>query len=517
MIFRSRTHADAAQPSGNESRNESGARGHERRGHLRGAPRPPGRRGRDLARIWLLFAGAGLALAALYWSLIGLCVAPTGTPHQWTLHDLQLELPREFTQKLQTSVAETSARSASRSRQPLWQPLSSEVARTVFVHSNPSDPVSRVPAPSVEVIIDRRPGFGNAAAALTLIQQLTYGRWYRVVRANYAFLGGHQWLRHELHYQVDEETFISSQRRVVEYALVRSNKLYRVIFRDWDSASDSHIEDIMNASRLVSEDRRDTGESEFRAGRPDKLPDKLPEKLPDSLIDTLVDNLLVIAVGHVHRQRLHLASGGSGTVISPDGAFLSNLHVVFDEERGQLYDVFFVGRWRSDRETLEFVCAGRPGAGEFAEDADLALLRCDSDLWPESPQMKSWTAVTGIAAVPPEPGSRVVILGFPDANAGHPAATTGILTGWAHRPGSRWRYLQTDAGISAGVSGGGAFSADGRLLGVPTAYRFRAVREDWQSDVTIDRVGLIQPLEGAQRLLQLAANGWAIERNPRTR
>lgn len=113
---------------------------------------------------------------------------------------------------------------------------------------------------------------------------------------------------------------------------------------------------------------------------------------------------------------------GSAVVIGPDGLLLSNAHVI-----------------------------------ENGVGADLALLRCSdsSGLVP---------VVFGDSAVTPV-GTFVVAVGNPYGL--HHSVSFGILSAKARGlDDSGLEFLQTDAAVNPGNSGGGLFDLDGRLIGI---------------------------------------------------
>jgi S1-C subfamily serine protease len=204
----------------------------------------------------------------------------------------------------------------------------------------------------------------------------------------------------------------------------------------------------------------------------------------------------------VGRGELRPMAGGSGTIVDSGGSILTNHHVLYDQHRTRLYDLFLIGRFRAlDREP-ELVCAGVPGASILRPDLDLALIRCDSDLngqpwWPEF-----WPAVPLGDSKGIVPGEQVWVLGYPDAGGSAIRVTAGLVSGWTgeHGGAASRAFMRTDAAISPGNSGGTAADRFGRLIGVPTAYR--AITAERGGMVTaIGKVGLIRPIELARELL----------------
>ena len=137
---------------------------------------------------------------------------------------------------------------------------------------------------------------------------------------------------------------------------------------------------------------------------------------------------------------------GSGFVISKDGYAVTNNHVIdgADEVRvkfsdGKTYKARVIG---ADRKT------------------DLALLKISSD--------EDFTPVT-FAAGKPRVGDWVIAVGNPFGLGG--SVTTGIVSAEGRNIGSGPYddYLQIDAPINKGNSGGPAFNLNGEVIGVNTA------------------------------------------------
>lgn len=97
----------------------------------------------------------------------------------------------------------------------------------------------------------------------------------------------------------------------------------------------------------------------------------------------------------------------------------------------------------------------------------------------------------------PPLGSEVATLGYPalgSYDAGMTITfTRGTFSGIDYTDG---KFYKTDAAMRGGVSGGGAFNSNGKLIGVPTAG---LIDEDSNDPVGIN---LIRPIELAKTLLQ---------------
>ena len=134
---------------------------------------------------------------------------------------------------------------------------------------------------------------------------------------------------------------------------------------------------------------------------------------------------------------------GSAVVIGPGGLLLTNAHVIDDGVAVHVRTM--------DGRDVETTVIGRD------PEADLALLRCSdaSGLVP---------VVFGDSAATPV-GTFVVAIGNPYGL--HHSVSFGILSAKARGlDDSGLEFLQTDAAVNPGNSGGGLFDLDGRLLGV---------------------------------------------------
>ncbi|GLS39713.1 protease Do [Mesorhizobium tianshanense] len=138
---------------------------------------------------------------------------------------------------------------------------------------------------------------------------------------------------------------------------------------------------------------------------------------------------------------------GSGFVINPQGYIVTNNHVVADAT--EIHVVF------SDKETLPARLVGRdPGT-------DIAVLKVDP-----RPNMTT-TAWGDSDAV--QPGAWTIAIGSPFGLGG--SVTVGVLSARSRdiQAGPYDDFLQTDASINRGNSGGPLFNARGEVIGVNTA------------------------------------------------
>ena len=217
---------------------------------------------------------------------------------------------------------------------------------------------------------------------------------------------------------------------------------------------------------------------------------------------TMPSVVVVIAVD-VRGGELEAMASGSGTIVSADGAVLTNHHVLFDARERKLHDLFLVGRFRAEHREPQLVCAGSPAEGELAPELDLALIRCDADLdgqefWPEN-----WPRLPLGDSLGIVPGEQVWVLGYPSTGRGGIRVSAGLVSGWTGEEGgtASRAFMRTDATVSAGNSGGAAVDRAGRLIGVPTA--FRVVSAEGEAVSASGKIGLIRPIEAARALLSV--------------
>jgi serine protease Do len=133
---------------------------------------------------------------------------------------------------------------------------------------------------------------------------------------------------------------------------------------------------------------------------------------------------------------------GSGVVIDAEGFILTNAHVI---EGAAAIHVR-----TEDGDDIDAAVVGRD------PDTDLALLKAaDSSGLRPAPLGDSDRA---------QPGEWVVAIGSPFGL--HHTVTTGILSAKARGDGSGLDFLQTDAAVNPGNSGGPLFDLNGNVIGI---------------------------------------------------
>lgn len=189
----------------------------------------------------------------------------------------------------------------------------------------------------------------------------------------------------------------------------------------------------------------------------------------------------------VQIYHLQEASGGyeefawcSGTIIDPGGLILTNAHCTDEDQVGE-YDALGVGLLADVDEAT--------APAYFAEvveediDEDLAILQITTDNEgndvdprdlelptvtlgdPDAIQLGDDVRVIGYPAIGADPDEFFFSADFGPSDV-RITVTQGTISGFGQLEGED--VIQTDALISGGNSGGGAFNEDGQLIGVPT-------------------------------------------------
>jgi len=141
---------------------------------------------------------------------------------------------------------------------------------------------------------------------------------------------------------------------------------------------------------------------------------------------------------------------GSGFILTPEGVFITNAHVVGSREPGQFVEARIPG--------VQGVVKAKVLA--VNHDKDLAIVqlapRADGKPWP----------TVKLASSAPREGEEVTATGYP---RGLPfTVTAGVVSGMDGRGNMYVKHLQTDASINPGNSGGPLFNARGEVIGVNT-------------------------------------------------
>lgn len=361
------------------------------------------------------------------------------------------------------------------------------------VYTAPVDPTARL-----EIRIAERPHYSNLRGTRSFSRRTRYGELYWAAEGRRVTIHGHDWLRTRFRYaHKPGEGGAPQIASAIEYATVLGKRLY-VVTVHGDDRQVRHLDDLI-APTLEIDSRAGTvvplAANEDRGDRVEAVAAAMPAAV------------LVMAVDEIGGE-LHPVSSGSGTIVSAGGSVLTNLHVVWDEAADSPHDLFVIGRYQSGDRDPVLVCAGRPGRSKWLRELDLALLQCDLDMNGQRWSPSNWPTVPIGRGEPLFRGERVWVIGFPDVGGGAIRVTSGQISGWISQ-GDRIELIRSDAGITHGNSGGTAVDQEGRLIGVPTA--FRELHLAGQPSRSVGEVGLIRPIELAAPLLRVARTAWQPE------
>ncbi|HKA88400.1 MAG TPA: serine protease [Haliangiales bacterium] len=194
-------------------------------------------------------------------------------------------------------------------------------------------------------------------------------------------------------------------------------------------------------------------------------------------------------------------SSGSGTILTADGAVLTNYHVVADKEKKRVRDVVAIGLLKAYDQSPEITCIALPKHGILDPDLDLAVVKCEADLQGKPMRVRGWPTIPIGKSSDLVPGSsELSIMGYPGVGGPTIHVTRGTVSGFLGKEGGPGRFwIKTDASIAHGNSGGSAVDDDGLLVGIPTAVAAPSGEA---------RVGLVRPVELARPIIDQALAGW---------
>ena len=192
-------------------------------------------------------------------------------------------------------------------------------------------------------------------------------------------------------------------------------------------------------------------------------------------------------------------SRGSGTIVTPQGHILTNLHVLANETTGVFYNekgMAYVGINPADLQ-------GTPSTIylaqtiKFDRSQDLALLRIvASEKGGPLPLDLKLTVVPLGNSETVQFGDEVSVLGFPALGYQSVTLTKGTVSGYLTEADTAGTWIKTDTEINPGNSGGAAINKAGQLVGIPTG--------DVTSKAYIGKIGLLRPVNSALPLIQYA-------------
>jgi S1-C subfamily serine protease len=356
----------------------------------------------------------------------------------------------------------------------------------------------------MEVFIDQLPAWSNYVTGLELDRRTRFGELYAAEPGQIRSIAGHDWLRTAFRFaHAVEKGDEPSIGQAVEYAAVDREQIYLVTFFG-TPAEIEKMESVVAPTLQV----------ESRTGLP-FLPQvgRLSRRTFPASVGSAFQSTVMVVVADLVDGRLRARGGGSGIIVgreqAGDGSVLTNYHVLHDHD-GRLHDVFVIGRFVGPDRPPSLVCAGRPSRSKLQREADLALIKCDTDLdgraWSPSQWHKKWPTIPA-RVKPVSQGERLWVLGYPDVGGGGPTLSQGLVEGLTGEDGSIGTdYIKTDASITHGNSGGPVVDDNGQLIGIATAFRVRVTAAG--GVVETAKVGLVRPLASASELLAIATAGW---------
>jgi S1-C subfamily serine protease len=228
-----------------------------------------------------------------------------------------------------------------------------------------------------------------------------------------------------------------------------------------------------------------------------------PAALSRDVGSRTMPGVVFLLAGYFKDQKLVPVTSGSGTVLTPEGAILTNHHVIYDKKKGKLFDFVAIGLFKAFDEAPEMTCLAIPRNSILEKDLDLAVVKCEADLQGRPYRASSWPTIPVGDSGDVVPGAtEIFIMGYPGVGGQTIHVTRGTVSGFLGKDGGSGRFwIKTDAAIAHGNSGGTAIDDAGTLIGIPTAVF------PGQRDIG-EKVGLIRPVELARDLIERAQTGW---------
>ena len=165
-------------------------------------------------------------------------------------------------------------------------------------------------------------------------------------------------------------------------------------------------------------------------------------------------------------------SQGSGVVIKEGGYIITNYHVV---ENGNKFEILLPSGTKAEAQLVG-----------TDQSTDIAILQCASDeLTP--------VAIGSSSTMPV--GSTVIAIGNPGGEVLANTVTSGIISALERavdaKNSTRVNYIQHDAPINSGNSGGGLFNVNAELIGINTLKYSGSV----YSSVSFEGLGFAIPID----------------------
>jgi trypsin-like peptidase len=225
--------------------------------------------------------------------------------------------------------------------------------------------------------------------------------------------------------------------------------------------------------------------------------------LPREIGERTMPGVAFLVAADLKDGQLAPMASGSGTILTSDGAVLTNLHVIYDKDNDRLRDAVAIGLLKGFDKAPELTCLAVPSHGILSQELDLALVKCELDLSGKPYKPSRWPSVPVGSSADLMPGSsELYIMGYPGVGGPTINVTKGTVSGFLGKEGGAGRFwIKTDAAIAHGNSGGTAVDDQGLLVAIPTAV-FPGQQDNRE------RVGLLRPVELARPLIAQAIGGW---------
>ncbi|MEA4969161.1 MAG: trypsin-like peptidase domain-containing protein [Candidatus Pelethousia sp.] len=178
-----------------------------------------------------------------------------------------------------------------------------------------------------------------------------------------------------------------------------------------------------------------------------------------------------------------LGSYGSGFIVSSEGYIITNAHVVEDASRVM---VKF-----TDGDELQAEMVGADTR------LDVAVLKIES--------ADSLTSLALGTSADVRVGDFAVAIGNPTGEKLADTATFGIISATSRETNVDGRinsYLQTDAAINPGSSGGPLLDMQGRVIGITSAKTLYAGYDDYGNMVNAEGIGYAIPIDDAMKVVE---------------
>lgn len=173
---------------------------------------------------------------------------------------------------------------------------------------------------------------------------------------------------------------------------------------------------------------------------------------------------VVMVMGHSDSGKG--GSGGTGSIIQPDGVVLTNAHVVIEDKTGKPYprlSVFLKPARVSGDTKTDLARMVRAKLVAYSAPLDLALLKLEGVFAPLPVIDLGESDRTKI-------GDRVIAIGHPE-QGGLWTLTTGVISAEVDNfNGVKGKHVfQTETSLNRGNSGGPLVDSEGHMIGVNTA------------------------------------------------